>query len=254
MRVGLFLSALVVIMSCPASSHGQLPQEVLSEFDKQFVRVDSGEFMMGSNEGDVFEKPVHKVRLTRPFFISRYETTQKVWIAVMESNPSSFVGTDRPVEKVSWNHCQRFISKLNQLTGRKYRLPTEAEWEYAARGGNKSQGFKYAGSNDPGEAGWTLDNAKETQPVGGKKPNELGLFDMTGNVYEWCEDAFDTKFYSVSPESDPLCDEPGDPMKEYRVLRGGSWNDGKYSCRSASRFRAGPENWDRSVGFRLVRE
>ena len=154
------------------------------------------------------------------------EVTQELWQAVMGSNPSYFIGSQRPVEQVSWNDCQEFIEKLNTLTGEKFRLPTEAEWEYAARGGNKSKGYEYAGSDNVGDVAWYTDNSKSsTHEVKGKLPNELGLYDMSGNVWEWCSDWYGA--YSSGAQVDPA----GPASGSTRVRRGGSWSSDAAYCR-----------------------
>jgi formylglycine-generating enzyme required for sulfatase activity len=217
------------------------------------VAVKGGTFKMGCTSGqsdcDDDEKPVHSVTVD-DFYIGKYEVTQAQWKAIMGSNPSHFddCGSNCPVKKVSWKKVQEFIKKLNQKTGKNYRLPTEAEWEYAARGGSKSKGYKYAGSNSIGTVAWYNDNSgSETHPVGQKQPNELGLYDMSGNVYEWCSDWYGD--YSSSSQTNPK----GPSSGSNRVLRGGSWYYNARYCRVASRDSRIPNFSDYNrFGFRLV--
>ena len=189
----------------------------------EMVRVGAGIFMMGAtsemqNSYDG-EKPVHQVTLTNDYYMGKYEVTQALWQAVMGSNPSYFKGDDLPVEQVSWNDCQDFISKLNAMTGKRFRLPSEAEWEYAARGGKKSRGYQYSGSNTLGNVAWYEGKSgSKTHAVGTKQPNELGIYDMTGNVWEWCQD-WDGS-YSSSPQTNPT----GAASGSRRVIRGGCWD------------------------------
>jgi hypothetical protein len=159
--------------------------------------VAGGTFLMGDGGTQDNEKPAHKVKLSS-FEIGVYEVTQREWQAVMGSNPSSFKCPDCPVETVSWEDVQKYIRKLNQLTGSNFRLPTEAEWEYAARGGNSQDPYTYAGSNSLSSYGWYDHNSgSKTHPVGQKRPNGLGLYDMSGNVWEWCSDWYDSDYYST---------------------------------------------------------
>ena len=218
------------------------------------VRVEAGTFTMGStlkkNYKYDYGKPPHSVTLTNDYYIGKYEVTQALWKAVMGNNPSSFKGDNLPVEEVSWDDCQEFISKLNSITDKKFRLPTEAEWEYAARGGNKSRGYKYSGSNDPSKVAWywKRNSDRKTHAVGTKKPNELGIYDMSGNVSEWCQDIYGS--YSSSSQTNPT----GATSGSYRVIRGGSscaystdwWN------RLASRLDRSPDYRDNGLGLRLV--
>ena len=193
------------------------------------VPVEVGTFQMGSTTGYSDEKPVHTVTLSS-YYIGQTEVTQALWKAVMGSNPSNFKGDNLPVENISWNDCQKFITKLNQLTGKTFRLPTEAEWEFAARGGNRSQGYQYSGSNTLGDVAWYYDNSSgKTHPVAQKQANELGIYDMSGNVLEWCQDWYGS--YSSSAQSNPT----GPTSESYRVRRGGSWRYYAGGCRPAYR-------------------
>ena len=218
------------------------------------VFVKGGTFTMGctseQSDCDSDEKPTHRVTVS-DFYMGKYEVTQKQWREIMGNNPSKFSGCDNcPVEQVSWNDVQKFIKKLNQKTGKKYRLPTEAEWEYAARGGVETHGRAslYAGSNNIGEVAWYKSNSgSKTHPVGQKKPNELGLFDMTGNVWEWCNDWYGD--YSSSSQTNPK----GPASGSFRVLRGGGWISGARGCRVAIRGINGPDFRSNFNGFRLVR-
>ncbi len=215
------------------------------------VRVEAGTFTMGAtaemeNPYD-WEKPPHRVTLTNDYYIGKYEVTQALWQAVMGNNPSGFKGDNLPVENVSWNDCLEFISKLNRITGKTFRLPTEAEWEYAARGGNKSRGYQYSGSNNISDVAWYTDNSgSKTHSVGSKQSNELGIYDMTGNVWEWCQDGYGK--YSSSSQINPI----GATSDSYRVNRGGSWYGIARLCRSSCRFGITPVNRFNFIGVRLV--
>ena len=225
----------------------------------KMVAVEGGTFTMGAtaeqgSDAHDSEKPAHQVTLSS-YSIGQTEVTQELWQAVMGSNPSSFTGDlQRPVEYVSWNVCQTFISKLNQMTGQHFRLPTEAEWEYAARGGNRSQGYKYAGSNTVGDVAWYYDNSCAlgssnpdygTHPVATKAPNELGLYDMSGNVYEWCQDWYGS--YSSDAQTNPT----GPASGSFRVDRGGGWNFDARLCRVSCRGDA-PSGAYFNFGLRLA--
>ncbi len=218
----------------------------------KMIRVDGDTFTMGatseqgSDAGDS-EKPAHQVTLST-YYIGETEVTQALWEAVMGSNPSNFKGEDRPVENVSWEDCKAFISKLDSLTGKKFRLPTEAEWEYAARGGNKSQGYKYSGSNSWGNVAWYQHNSSgETHPVKSKSPNELGLYDMSGNVWEWCQDWYGS--YSSSSQTNPT----GATSGSRRISRGGGWSDSlSWSCRVSRRNSDAPDRRGDCLGLRLA--
>ncbi len=229
------------------------------------VEVEGGTFTMGATAeqgSDAYdeEKPAHQVTLSS-YCIGQTEVTQALWQAVMGSNPSYFNGGNygtnlqRPVEKVSWNDCQTFITKLNQMTGKTFRLPTEAEWEFAARGGKLSQGYKYAGSNTIGDVAWYRDNIPSqtegnagygTQTVATKAPNELGLYDMSGNVWEWCQDWLGG--YSSDAQTNPT----GPSSGSYRVYRGGSWGNYAWRCRVSYRGYDTPSNSDSGLGLRLA--
>ncbi|MBQ9295184.1 MAG: formylglycine-generating enzyme family protein [Bacteroidaceae bacterium] len=208
--------------------------------------VAGGTFQMGSTTGDSDEEPVHQVTLSN-FSIGETEVTQELWQAVMVTNPSNFKGNKLPVERVSWNDCQTFITKLNQLTGKTFRLPTEAEWEYAARGGNKSNGYTYSGSNTIGDVAWyTSNSSSTTHAVATKAPNELGIYDMSGNVEEWCQDWYGS--YSSGSQTNPT----GPTTGSYRVIRGGSWSSYAAFCRVAYRDSYAPSDTSNNLGLRLA--
>ena len=182
------------------------------------------------------------------YYIGETEVTQELWAAVMGSNPSRFPGNmQRPVERVSWEDCQTFIQKLNELTGANFRLPTEAEWEFAARGGRNSRGYQYSGSSSIGDVAWYWDNASDTtHPVKTKSPNELGIYDMSGNVFEWCQDWYGP--YSSSSQTNPT----GSSTGSDRVNRGGSWCSYARHCRSADRSNSPTAEGYGSLGLRLA--
>ena len=228
----------------------------------KMMKVQGGTFTMGATPEQGTEEPwndewpTHEVTVSS-FSIGQTEVTQELWQAVMGNNPSYFTGDPkRPVEMVSWDECQQFIATLNQLTGMTFRMPTEAEWEYAARGGNRSEGYKYAGSNDINETAWWDDNAGDgvgesspdygTHPVALKKANELGLYDMSGNVWEWCQDWYGT--YSQEVQINPTGPETGTE----HLYRGGSWLNYARNCRVSCRFHW-VTNGVNYVGLRLVK-
>ena len=236
--------------SATTSSTNSNRQRILQELADNMVYVQGGTFTMGAtdeqgSEAYDREKPAHNVTLSS-YYIGKTEVTQELWQAVMGSNPSNFKGDRKPVECVSWNDCQTFISKLNSLTGKNFRLPTEAEWEFAARGGIKSKGYKYSGSNTLGDVAWYDGNSSETtHDVGTKSPNELGLYDMSGNIWELCNDWYGN--YISSPSNNPT----GPGSGAYRVFRGGSWISIAGYCRSSNRGYDSPDNRDYNLGLRL---
>jgi len=217
------------------------------------IKVDGGIFLMGATEDLVEdansdEIPAHQVALS-DYSIGQTEVTQALWLAVMGSNPSNNTGNlNCPVENVTWNDCQTFISKLNEITGKNFRLPTEAEWEFAARGGNNSKGFIYAGSDNINEVAWHLNNSGgQTHAVATKSANELGLYDMTGNVCEWCQDYYER--YSSEAQINPT----GPSSGSNRVLRGGSFKgnvEGDY--RVSFRYSYPPTQVYNGLGLRLA--
>lgn len=232
----------------------------------KMIQVDGGTFQMGAtpeqgSNVNSNEKPVHQVTVS-DFLIGQTEVTQGLWRAVMGTNPSNFTSAngypedlERPVENVSWNDCQLFITKLNQLTGREFRLPYEAEWEFAARGGNKSQGYVYAGSNNIYDVAWykytilsqvSGEPGYGTQAVAQRRPNELYLFDMSGNVYEWVQDWY--ALYGSSAQVDPT----GPASGSYRVYRGGCFNYDATNCRVSHRHNGTPVVRFSALGLRLA--
>lgn len=215
------------------------------------VYVQGGEFEMGATEEqgvwdwDTVSKPVRKIKLNG-YHIGKYEVTQAQWMAVMWTDPSSFKGDNLPVERVSWEDAQEFCRRLSKKTGKKYMLPTEAQWEYAARGGDKSQHYKYAGSNDFNEVAWYWDDGAHTHEVGMKKANELGVYDMSGNVVEWCSDWYG--WYDENDTEDPQ----GPVSGSDRVNRGGGWICQGKSDRLSARTADAPDYSSGFLGFRVV--
>ncbi|RLC50046.1 MAG: hypothetical protein DRZ79_05015, partial [Candidatus Cloacimonadota bacterium] len=241
----------------------------------EMIAVQGDTFQMGSKNGKKREKPMHSVTVS-DFYIGKYEVTQKEWKEIMENNPSYFTGDNLPVENVSWYDAVEFCNKKSikegltpcytgsgknikcDFSANGYRLPTEAEWEYAARGGNKRQSAtlsktednKYSGSNNIDKVAWCSSNSGyKTHPVGTKQPNELGIYDMSGNVWEWCNDWYDKNYYSNSPKNKPL----GPKKGKYCVLRGGSWNNNASYCRVSFRGRDFKGVSFNYYGFRLAR-
>ena len=215
------------------------------------VYVEGGTFTMGAkadeNYWDVEHAwPAHQVTVSG-FYLCKYETTQALWQKVMGKNPSEYRGANHPVESISWNDIQEFIRKLNALTGKHYRLPTEAEWEWAARGGNRSQGYRYSGSNNIDEVAWYKKNTHDRHmPVGAKRPNELGLYDMSGNVYEFCGDGYAPYTADTQRNPCPAAADGDHPM------RGGSFVADEADCRCSCRFGQSPTYSHNHYGFRLA--
>ena len=234
--------------SCDPTFGGKDKVYTVNGVSFKMIAVKGGTFQMGSDDGYDWEKPIHQVTLTKDYYIGETEVTQELWTAVMGSNPSCFTGNmQRPVERVSWNDCQTFISKLNELTGETFRLPTEAQWEYAARGGNQAQGRLYSGSNTIDDVAWyTSNSSSTTHPVKTKAPNELGIYDMSGNVWEWCSDWYGS--YSSAAQTDPT----GPTTGSYRVGRGGGWGSIASICRVAYRLSITPTSTNYYLGLRLV--
>lgn len=277
------LSALLVLLTglslvrpaAPVSVCETLTPHISALSTPEMVGVEGGTFTMGAtseqgSEAYSDEKPAHRVTVGN-FFIGKYEVTQGLWYDVMGSNPSWFQGSktafgsrwrDLPVEQVTWDDCQEFLRKLNARKGEmdlggysswKFRLPTEAEWEFAARGGNVSRGYKYSGSNNIGSVAWydgnsSVNGNQQTHPVGTKQPNELGLYDMSGNVYEWCQDWYADNYYGRSPQNNPQ----GPSSGSFRVIRGGSCGNYAWNCRVSCRVRHTPGNRYGYLGLRLV--
>lgn len=225
----------------------------------EMVYVEGGEFEMGATEeqgddADDREKPVRNIKLDG-FHIGKYEVTQAQWKAVMGTNPSYFKGENRPVESVGWKEAQEFCKRLSKRTGKKYSLPTEAQWEYAARGGVHKTKTKYAGSNDIDEVAWYRENSHNlglehpdygTHSVGEKKSNELGIYDMNGNIWEWCSDWYGS--YDENDTENPL----GPAKGTLRVMRGGRWFSNAVNCRVSYRNYDLPNHHRDDLGFRVV--
>jgi formylglycine-generating enzyme required for sulfatase activity len=231
------------------------PKEMTNSIGMKLVLIPAGEFLMGSPDTDkdfeAGEGPQHRVIITMPFYIGTTEVTQAQWKAVMGNNPSNFQGDDLPVEKVSFDNCNKFLTKLSVKEGKSYRLPTEAEWEYACRAGSTTR-FN-SGDDDSAldGAGWYAGNSdRKTHLVGQKKPNAWGLYDMHGNVCEWCQDWYEQDYYRSSQAVNPTG--PAQPQRTYRVFRGGSW-EGNSDCRSAARCFWGVQvDCSYYIGFRVV--
>ena len=217
----------------------------------EMILVQGGSFRIGSRERELEKGNSHPLINISSFYIGKYPVTQGLWKRVMpeKKNPSHFQGSDRPVENVSWYDAQDFIRSLNALTNQNYRLLSESEWEYAARGGQKSEGYLYAGGNKLKDVGWYNDNSYgETKPVGLKYPNELGLFDMSGNVWEWVEDQWHGNYDGAPKDGSAWVDHEEGAR---RVIRGGSWGNSPRLCRVTVRNDSAPTGRDGDLGFRL---
>ena len=241
------------IVQPPIANSDNISIPVKDGISIDMVRVEAGTFTMGATAEMIDpmddEKPTHRVALTNDYYIGKYEVTQALWKAVMGKNPSKSKGDNLPVDQVSWDDCQKFLSKLNRITGKTFRLPTEAEWEYAARGGNKSRGYRYSGSNNLSDVAWFMDNSgSKTHAVGTKKANELGIYDMSGNVWEWCQDWYGE--YNSSSQVNPT----GANSGSLRVYRGGCQSGSARCCRSSCRASGTPDYRGRygNLGLRLV--
>ncbi|HZG83995.1 formylglycine-generating enzyme family protein [Paenibacillus sp.] len=224
--------------------------EIGNGIDMEFVLIRSGSFTMGSSlhAGDGDEAPEHKVTITKPFYLGKYEVTQEQWEDIMGYNPSQFKGDRRPVDSVSWEEAQIFLKKLQDKTGQKFGLPTEAQWEYAARAGTRTTWDFGDSESILGDYAWFGENSgDETHPVGQKKPNAWGLFDMYGNVQEWCNDWYANPY----PEGD-VSDPQGPGSGDSRVLRGGAWGDDFTMVRSAYRNASGADAKTPGIGLRVV--
>lgn len=248
LRKALIASALLLAipLACSASA---IPKE--ADGGIPLVQIKGGCFQMGDlfDSGAADERPAHEV-CVGPFSLGTYPVTQREWLSVMGSNPSQYRGDDLPVENVSWNDAQAFIKALNQRSGRKWRLPSEAEWEYAARGAGLKQ--KYPGTSSEEELeeyAWLESNSGlKTHPVGTRKPNQLGIYDMAGNVWQWVQDRYDRDYYRQSPRQNPK----GDPFGVNRILKGGSVYQQASSLRVSGRDYQDPEKRANCVGFRLA--
>lgn len=252
------LSIFILTVFSAFASLAQTTKDTILEFEVKgesfrMILVEGGTFMMGCTSTESFdcerdEKPAFSATLT-DYYIGEFEVTQELWEAVMGKNPSEFKMKNHPVENVTWTDCNKFVKKLSRLTGKHFDLPTESQWEFAARGGIKSEGFRYCGSNNIGEVSWFEGNSnKQAHVVGTLKPNELGIYDMGGNVQEWCRDFYDS--YTDTPKTNPKGPEKG----FHRVYRGGAWYFNAWYCRPAYRRLNSPKYKFSYLGLRVVME
>ena len=251
----IFLAAVAgvcLVRPGPAFSAGAEFQTHTNSLGLEFVLIPAGSFTMGSENKDrpAKEKPAHKVRLSRPFYLGKFQVTQEQWEAVMDTNPSAFRFPNHPVEQVAWDEVQEFIKRLNEKEGhQRYRLPTEAEWEYAARAGTNTEWSFGKDSLRIDDYAWYIENSGETtHPVGQKQPNAWGLYDTGGNAFEWVADWYDPDYYSVSPAVDPA----GPPTGGSRVIKGGCWTCQPVGVRPANRNGLAPNERSSSLTFRLA--
>lgn len=248
----------MILLSCckddnePTNGSDAIQTFTVNGVSFKMIKVEGGTFTMGDEDDNIEafnSQPAHPVTLST-FLIGQTEVTQELWEAVLGRKPSIDRGDKQPVESVSYYDCMNFLMKLNELTGMHFRLPFEAEWEYAARGGNLSNGFLYSGSNDPLEVAWYYDNSGNPvprhKPVAKKSPNELGIYDMSGNVFEWCMDWYEN--YSSESQTNPT----GPNSGTKRVIRGGSYNSNIVLCRVTSRWYEYPYIRNINMGLRLV--
>lgn len=260
LKTKILTMAFLTVPFFQAMAQDENTDELLNRVSVDMVFVEGGTFTMGATDGWGYEdeKPIHEVTLS-PFYISRYEVTQQLWFAVMGENPSTVLCDSMPVNNISWNDCQTFIARLNESTGKSYRLPTEAEWEFAARGANYGNnkslgsGYQFAGGysyiDDLDEYVWYQDNAEESiHKIGTKKPNELGLYDMSGNVCEYVNDFFSLTSYTEASQENPT----GVTDGEFRVFRGGSYIRPAWQVRLANRYGINPSERCEECGLRLA--
>lgn len=247
-----FFCALLIL--CFPSITISAQKIIKNSIGMEFVLIPAGSFMMGADKNfeEAFEDelPRHKVTITKSFYIGEYEVTQEQWVAVMGNNPSRFKDRKRPVEQVTWDEANEFMKRLNEMEKTNgYRLPTEAEWEYVARAGSNTAYFFGDDGDELSQYAWFSENSKEkSHPVAKLNKNAWGVYDIHGNVWEWCQDRYDEKYYSISPLKDPQ----GSSTGSHRIARGGSWMSDARHCRSAVRYHDSPGDRDPDVGFRLV--
>jgi formylglycine-generating enzyme required for sulfatase activity len=238
----------------PKSPSKTLAVDLGGGMKMELVLIPAGEFMMGSPDSDNYaiedEKPQHRVRITKPFYLGKYLVTQEQWRAVMGNNPSRFKSPKNPVEEVSWDDCQKFLKKLNEkAAGGKFSLPTEAQYEYACRAGSTTRyGFGHDEASLVEYAWYGANAGGKTHPVGEKKPNAWGLYDMQGNTWKWCADWYDKDYDAHTPTDDPS----GPATGSCRVLRGGGWHSPARRCRSAYRLYYGPGGGDDDISLRVA--